>query len=97
MIVPWGHRNKDKDLLRVDALSVSLDVLHLVWSIAAYSKRLIGQMGIEIAFLQGHGSTRRVYVRSPRKANTPNVMCRLELPAYVLTDLVRLWYSTSDK
>lgn len=62
-IVPWGHRHKDKDFLRGDAPSVSLEVLHLILSLAAEFKWLIGQMVIEIAFLQALGFTRKIYVR----------------------------------
>lgn len=37
-IFPWGHRDKNKDFLRGEDASVSLDVLYLVLSITAEYK-----------------------------------------------------------
>lgn len=96
-IVPWGHRDKDKDYLRGNAPSVSLEILHLLLSLASELDWAIAQMDIETAYLQALGFTRRIYVRPPREAKAPHVLWRLELPAYGLTDSGRLWYLTSDK
>ena len=54
-------------------------------------------MDVETAFLQALGFTRRIYVRPPREAGTPYVLCLLELAAYGLTDSGRLWCLTSNK
>ena len=64
-IVPWGHRDKDKDYLRGDAPSVSLEVLRLVLSLVAEHRWTVAQMDIETAFLQALGFDRQVFVRPP--------------------------------
>ena len=96
-IVPWGHRDRDKDYLRGDSPCVSLEVLHLVLSIAAEFNWTIAQMDIETAFLQAIGFSRQIYVRPPREARSSHQLWRLELPAYGLSDSGRLWYLTSDR
>lgn len=95
-IVPWGHRDKDKDFLRGDAPSVSFEIFRLVLSLASEHKWEIGQMDIEAAFLQAVGFTRLIYVRPPREANQHGILWRLDLAAYGLTDSGRLWYLTSN-
>lgn len=95
-IVPWGHRDQDKDFLRGDAPSISLEVFHFILSLASAMKWKIGQMDIETAFLQALGFRRTIFVRPPREAGTPHILWKLELPAYGLTDSGRLWYLTSD-
>lgn len=51
-IVSWGYRDRVKEYLRGYAPSVHLEVLHLLFSIAAEFKWPIGQMDIEFVFLQ---------------------------------------------
>ena len=76
---------------------MSLEVFRFVLSLAAEFKWIVGQMDVESAFLQALGFSRRIYVRPPREANTPDILWLLELPAYGLTESGRLWFFTSDK
>ena len=76
-IVPWGHRDKDKNFLRGDAPSVKLEVFHLLLSLASKFKWIIAQMDLETAFLQALGFTREIFVRPPREAGTTNVVGKL--------------------
>eukprot|EP00171_Calliarthron_tuberculosum_P004551 IDg4551t1 len=51
-IVPWGHRDSDKDFLRKDAPCINPEILHLVLSIAAEHKWLICKMDITAAYFK---------------------------------------------
>ena len=54
-IVPWGHRDRDKDYLRGDAPCISFEVVRIILSLAAENQWDIGQMDILAAFLQAKG------------------------------------------
>ena len=95
-IVPWGHRDRDKDYLRGDAPSVSFDVFRLIMSLAAEHRWEIGQIDIEAAYLQAQGFVRTIYVRPPREAQRRDKLWKLNAAAYGLTDSGRLWYLTSN-
>lgn len=95
-IVPWGHRDKDKDFIRGDAPSVSLDGFRTVLSISAENKWHVALMDMITAFLQALGFNREIYVRPPREATAPGILWKLNAAAYGLTDSGRLWYLTSN-
>lgn len=96
-IVPWGHRDSERDELRSDSPCVNLDTFRLVLSIAAEHAWVLGQMDIKTAFLQAKGFDRDVYVRPPKEADDKSRYWKLLAPAYGLTDSGRLWYRTSDQ
>ena len=95
-IVPWGHRDSDKDYLRKDMPCMNIDTFRLVLSISAQNRWKVAEMDITAAFLQACGLSRIVYVRPPSEEGTPNNLWRLTAAAYGLADSGRLWYNTSD-
>lgn len=95
-IVPWGHRDKDKDYLRGDAPSIGFEIFRLLLSLCVAYGWDIGQMDVKAAFLQARGFNRLIYVRPPREAKLKGILWRLDAAAYGLTDSGRLWYLTSD-
>lgn len=62
-IVLWGHHDKGKDYLRVDAPSVSFEIFRLIISLCAAFVGVVGQMDVKAAFLQVRGFDRLLYVR----------------------------------
>lgn len=94
-IVPWGHRDMEKDDLRGDAPSLNLDSMRLLLSIAAERRWTVRKMDVKSAYLQAKGFTRDIYVRPPREENDVDGLWKLLVPAYGLTDSGRLWYLTS--
>jgi len=95
-IVPWGHRDIEKDYLRTDAPCLSPELFRLVISIATEKKWEQGEMDITAAFLQARGFDREIYVRPPKEESTRGVYWKLTAAAYGLVDSGRLWYLTSD-
>lgn len=73
-IVPWGHRDLDKDYVRGDAPSVIVEVLRLVLSTTAEFGWEIGQIDIKAAYLQATGFSRVIYTRPPREAGEKGVL-----------------------
>lgn len=67
-IVPWGHRDKDKDFLRGDAPSIDLDIFRLVLSLTAELGWDVGQMDVKTSFLQPLRFARIIYVRPLRES-----------------------------
>lgn len=95
-IVPWGHRDNEREDLRSDSPCVNLDIFRLVLSFAAEFKWTIAQMDVKTAFLQALGFDRKVFVKPPKEANDLSGLWELRAPAYGLVDSGRLWYRTSD-
>lgn len=95
-IVPWGHRDLERDELRSDSPCANLEIFRLVLSIAAEHAWELGQMDITAAFLQASGFDREVYVRPPKEANDATGLWKLQAAAYGLVNSGRLWYRTSD-
>lgn len=81
-----GHRDKEKDYLRVDAPSVSFDIFRLILSLCAALGQVVGQMDVKSAFLQDREFYRLFYVRTPREAATNGLLRRLYASAYGLAD-----------
>ena len=95
-IVPWGHRDNDRDDLRSDSPCVNLEIFRLVLSISAEYKWTIAQMDIKTAYLQAQGFNRQIFVRPPKEVKDRSGLWKLCAPAYGLVDSGRLWYRTSD-
>eukprot|EP00171_Calliarthron_tuberculosum_P004588 IDg4588t1 len=72
-IVPWGHKDREKDFLRTDAPCMNMEVFRLVLSIAVELKWTISEMDVTAAFLQAKGFDRNVYVRPPTEEKSANV------------------------
>lgn len=94
-IVPWGHRDADKDEVRGDAPSLNLDSMRIVISMAVEQGWTLRKMDVKSAYLQAKGFDRDVYVRPPREENDKTGLWKLLKPAYGLTESGRLWYLTS--
>lgn len=94
-IVPWGHKDNEKELVRGDAPSLNLDIMRILISIAAQKGWGIHKMDVKTAYLQARGFNRTIYVRPPREDNDSANLWKLSAPAYGLTDSGRLWYITS--
>ena len=94
-IVPWGHRDLEKDNLRGDAPSMNLNCLRLMISLAVERGWEIRKMDVKTAYLQARGFNRTIYVRPPREENDPTGLWLLLAAAYGLTESGRLWYFTS--
>eukprot|EP00171_Calliarthron_tuberculosum_P018277 IDg18277t1 len=95
-IVPWGHRDVEKEFLRTDAPCMNLEVFRLVLSLAAEFKWILGEMDIKAAYLQAKGFERTIYVRPPKEVQCRDYLWQLTAAAYGLADSGRLWYLTSD-
>lgn len=95
-IVPWGHRDADRDSLRNDSPCANLEIFRLVLSVAAEHRWVLGQMDVSTAFLQAEGFHREIYVKPPKEAVDPTGLWKLQAAAYGLVDSGRLWYRTSD-
>lgn len=95
-IVPWGHRDEERNSLRSDSPCANLEVFRLIMSLAAEHAWPLGQMDISTAFLQASGFKRAVFVKPPKEAKDPNGLWKLKAAAYGLVDSGRLWYRTSD-
>eukprot|EP00171_Calliarthron_tuberculosum_P001417 IDg1417t1 len=95
-IVPWGHRDCDKDMLRCDAPCMNFEVFRLILSFAAERKWTLGEMDVKAAYLQAKGFERDIYVHPPREEQSRGVLWKLTAAAYGLADSGRLWYLTSD-
>eukprot|EP00171_Calliarthron_tuberculosum_P022319 IDg22319t1 len=95
-IVPWGHRDADKDNLRSDSPCMNPEVFRLVLSISVEMGWPIGEMDIAAAYLQALGFTREIYMKPPKEETKRDVYWKLSKAAYGLADSGRLWYLTSD-
>lgn len=80
----------DKDLIRGDDHSVSLDGFRIVMSIYAENKWHVTLIDMITAFLQALCFNRKIYVRPPHEANAPGILWTLKVAAYGLTDSGRL-------
>lgn len=94
-IVPWGHRDAEKNDVRGDAPSLNLDSMRLLLSLAAENRWRVRKMDVKSAYLQAKGFKRDIFVRPPREENDSAGLWKLLVPAYGLTDSGRLWYLTS--
>lgn len=94
-IVPWGHRDIEKNNVRGDAPAINIDSMRLLLSIAAEHRWKVYKMDVKSAYLQAKGFGRNIYVRPPREENDSTGLWKLLVPAYGLTDSGRLWYLTS--
>lgn len=89
-IVPWVHRDRDKDFLRFDTPSVRFEAFRLLLSIGAEKAWEIFQMDVKVAYLQSKGFNREVYFRPPREENTYVELWKLEAASYGRVDSGRL-------
>jgi Reverse transcriptase (RNA-dependent DNA polymerase) len=94
-IVPHGHRDDEKQFLRTDAPTMSVEILRLIVSIAVENNWKIGSLDVKAAYLQATGFNRKIYVRPPKEERDSNNVWRLEKPAYGLADSGRLWFLTA--
>eukprot|EP00171_Calliarthron_tuberculosum_P004598 IDg4598t1 len=81
-IVPWGHRDLEKDGLRSDSPCVSPEVLRLLFSISDERRWQIGEMDVAAAYLQAQGFEREIYVLPPKEESSKNILWKLEKAAY---------------
>lgn len=68
----------------------------MILSFATEFYRPLGQIDISTAYIQAKGFTRVVYVKTPKEAQDPTGLWKLQSPAYDLVDSELLWYRTSD-
>lgn len=94
-IVPWGHKDMDKNELRGDAPALSLDAMRIVISLAVERQWRIKKMDVKSAYLQAKGFDRDIYVRPPREEHDDTFFWKLAVPAYGLKDSGRLWFLTA--
>ena len=94
-IVPHGHRDEEKQFLRTDAPTMSVEVLRMIVSIAVENQWRIGSLDVKAAYLQATGFNRIIYVRPPKEDQDSNNLWKLEKPAYGLADSGRLWFLTA--
>jgi hypothetical protein len=94
-IVPHGHRDEEKQFLRTDAPTMSVEVLRMIVSIAVENQWRIGSLDVKAAYLQATGFNRIIYVRPPKEDQDRNNLWKLEKPAYGLADSGRLWFLTA--
>lgn len=95
-IVPWGHRDSEKDNIRSDSPCLNLEIFRIVLSLAAENGWVLGQMDVRAAFLQARGFFRTIYVRPPKEEKDSASLWKLLASAYGLVESGRLWYRTSD-
>jgi hypothetical protein len=94
-IVPHGHMDHDKDFLRTDASTMSVEVMRLLISISAERRWRLGSLDVKAAYLQADGFNRDIFVRPPREEADVNHLWRLEKPAYGIVESGRLWFLTA--
>eukprot|EP00171_Calliarthron_tuberculosum_P023568 IDg23568t1 len=96
-IVPWGHRDLEKDDLRSDSPCMNPENFRLLLSISVEKNWEIAEMDIAAAYLQATGFIRDIFVVPPREEQVRGVLWKLKKAAYGLADGGRLWYLTSDQ
>jgi hypothetical protein len=94
-IVTHGHRDDEKQFLRTDAPTMSVEVLRMIVSIAVENQWRIGSLDVKAAYLHATGFNRIIYVRPPKEERDSKNLWKLEKPAYGLADSVRLWFLTA--
>lgn len=74
--VPRGHKDDDKDDLRVDAPCSNLEIFRLLLLIVTKpEKKTVFKMGIKAPCLQAQDFSRDIYFRSPHeKGPPPNIL-----------------------
>lgn len=65
-IVPWGHRDRERNDLGTDSPCLNLEMFRIVLSVAAEHSWILGQMDIKTAYLQACGFQRDLYVKPPK-------------------------------
>lgn len=90
-IVPWCHRDEDRDKLRSDFPCANLEKFRLVVSVASENSWELGQMDISTAFLNASGFDRDIFVRPPKEVGNITGVWTSNTDAYGLVDSGRLW------
>lgn len=72
-IVPQGHRDADKDILRTDAPYMNTEMFRIFLYTSAEHNWEAGQRDVTAAFLQAKGFDLAIFFRPPREENSTNI------------------------
>lgn len=89
------HKDIEKNELRGNGPSLNLDAMRVLLSIAAEHKWTVRKVDVKSAYLQAKEFNRYVFVRPPHEESDKDVLWKLLVSTYGLTDLGRLGYLTS--
>lgn len=90
-IIPWHHRDREREQPRSDSPYMNLESFTLVLSITKEKSWPFGRMDISTASLRTNGFERIIYVRPTKEVKDKSGLLKPLADAYGLADSGRLW------